>query len=398
MRDLLPEFLEDVARDDASARAAEAAGGAVEAPRGFLARARSLGKGGSRRCFDATRHEPRDDDLSVRFLAEASAVTAAIEVWRCDLAALRRTHAVAADAASTRALAETRHALDEKTRRASDVAARLVSAIDRLERGGETFAKHASRDAPPLQGQHERLVHTVAAGVRARFRDAARAFGAIKNDALRRREETLTTRHFARLGRVPDPEATRRAAEAEAEDVETSLSSVVVGNGDVRTRGDKKDDDDASTRDPSRPAPLRVEDEKTSKTFFSRTDDEKKMVGPTSSSQTTTSTSTQTHDSTIESEKRALTTAVELERDMHQLHAAFVDMATLADSQGERVDCVEAHVAAATSAARRGADSLRRAREYQKQKNRRVRCFCSVAFCIVLVLVVVIAGRFGGVV
>ena len=117
-----------------------------------------------------------------------------------------------------------------------------------------------------------------------------------------------------------------------------------------------------------------------------------------SSSQTTTTTSTQTHDSTIESEKRALTTAVELERDMHQLHAAFVDMATLADSQGERVDCVEAHVAAATSAARRGADSLRRAREYQKQKNRRVRCFCSVAFCIVLVLVVVIAGRFGGVV
>ena len=396
MRDLLPEFLEDVARDDASARAAEAAGGAVEAPRGFLARARSLGKG--RRGFDATRHEPRDDDLSVRFLAEASAVTAAIEAWRCDLAALRRTHAVAADAASTRALAETRHALDEKTRRASDVAARLVSAIDRLERGGETFAKHASRDAPPLQGQHERLVHTVAAGVRARFRDAARAFGAIKNDALRRREETLTTRHFARLGRVPDPEATRRAAEAEAEDVETSLSSVVVGNGDVRTRGDKKDDDDASTRDPSRPAPLRVEDGKTSNIFFSRTDDEKKMVGPTSSSQTTTSTSTQTHDSTIESEKRALTTAVELERDMHQLHAAFVDMATLADSQGERVDCVEAHVAAATSAARRGADSLRRAREYQRQKNRRVRCFCSVAFCIVLVLVVVIAGRFGGVV
>lgn len=396
MRDLLPEFLEDVARDDASARAAEAAGGAVEAPRGgFLARARSLGKGGSRRCFDATRHEPRDDDLSVRFLAEASAVTAAIEAWRCDLAALRRTHAVAADAASTRALAETRHALDEKTRRASDVAARLVSAIDRLERGGETFAKHASRDAPPLQGQHERLVHTVAAGVRARFRDAARAFGAIKNDALRRREETLTTRHFARLGRVPDPEATRRAAETEAEDVETSLS-VVVGNGDVRTRGDKKDDDDASTRDPSRPAPLRVQDKKT--IFFSQTDDEKKMVGPTSSSQTTTTTSTQTHDSTIESEKRALTTAVELERDMHQLHAAFVDMATLADSQGERVDCVEAHVAAATSAARRGADSLRRAREYQKQKNRRVRCFCSVAFCIVLVLVVVIAGRFGGVV
>jgi hypothetical protein len=397
MRDLLPEFLEDVARDDASARAAEAAGGAVEAPRGFLARARSLGKG-ARRGFDATRHEPRDDDLSVRFLAEASAVTAAIEAWRCDLADLRRTHAAAADAASTRALAETRHALDEKTRRASDVAARLVSAIDRLERGGETFAKHASRDAPPLQGQHERLVHTVAAGVRARFRDAARAFGAIKNDALRRREETLTTRHFARLGRVPDPEATRRAAEAEAEDVETSLSSVVVGNGDVRTRGDKKDDDDASTRDPSRPAPLRVEDEKTSNIFFSRTDDEKKMVGPTSSSQTTTTTSTRTHDSTIESEKRALTTAVELERDMHQLHAAFVDMATLADSQGERVDCVEAHVAAATSAARRGADSLRRAREYQRQKNRRVRCFCSVAFCIVLVLVVVIAGRFGGVV
>ena len=396
MRDLLPEFLEDVARDDASARAAEAAGGAVG---GFLARARSLGKGGSRRGFDATRHEPRDDDLSVRFLAEASAVTAAIEAWRCDLADLRRTHAAAADAASTRALAETRHALDEKTRRASDVAARLVSAIDRLERGGETFAKHASRDAPPLQGQHERLVHTVAAGVRARFRDAARAFGAIKNDALRRREETLTTRHFARLGRVPDPEATRRAAETEAEDVETALSSVVVGNGDVRTRGDKKNEDDASTRDPSRPAPLRVQEEKSSNISFSQTDDdEKKMVGPTSSSQTTTTTSTQTHDSTIESEKRALTTAVELERDMHQLHAAFVDMATLADSQGERVDCVEAHVAAATSAARRGADSLRRAREYQKQKNRRVRCFCSVAFCIVLVLVVVIAGRFGGVV
>ena len=91
-------------------------------------------------------------------------------------------------------------------------------------------------------------------------------------------------------------------------------------------------------------------------------------------------------------------TAVELERDMHQLHAAFVDMATLADSQGERVDCVEAHVAAAANAARRGADALRRAREHQRQRNRRVRCFCSITFCVVLVLVVIIAGRFGGVV
>ena len=382
MRDLLPEFLEDVARDDASARAAEAAGGAVEAPRGFLARARSLGKGVSRRGFDATRHEPRDDHLSVRFLAEASAVTAAIEAWRCDLADLRRTHAAAADAASTRALAETKRRKDEKTRRASDVASSLVSAIDRLERGGETFAKDASGDALPLQGQHERLVHTVAAGVRARFRDAARAFGAIKNDARRRREETLKTRHFARLGRVPDPEAVRRAAEAEAEDVEAHVS-VVVGNDDVRTCGTqkKKDDDDASTRDPSRPAPLSLEDEKT-----------------TSSSQTTTTASTRTHDSTFVTEKRALETAVELERDMHQLHAAFVDMATLADSQGERVDCVEAHVAAAANAARRGADALRRAREHQRQRNRRVRCFCSIAFCVVLVLVVIIAGRFGGVV
>lgn len=380
MRDLLPEFLEDVARDDASARAAEAAGGAVEAPRGFLARARSLGKGGSRRGFDATRHEPRDDHLSVRFLAEASAVTAAIEAWRCDLADLRRTHAAAANAASTRALAETRHALDEKTRRASDVASSLVSAIDLLERGGETFAKDASGDAPSLQGQHERLVHTVAAGVRARFRDAAGAFGAIKNDARRRREETIKTRHFARLGRVPDPEAVRRAAEAEAEDVEAHVS-VVVGNDDVRTCGTQKGDDDASTRDLSRPAPLSLEDEKT-----------------TSSSQTTTTASTRTHDSTFVTEKRALETAVELERDMHQLHAAFVDMATLADSQGERVDCVEAHVAAAANAARRGADALRRAREHQRQRNRRVRCFCSITFCVVLVLVVIIAGRFGGVV
>ena len=146
MRDLLPEFLEDVARDDASARATEAAGGAGEAPRGFLARAWSLGKSGSRRGREPKK-APRDDNLSARFLAEASAVTAAIEAWRRDLADLRRAHAAAADAASTRALAETRRALLEKTTAASETAACLASTVEALERGGETFS-FSSSDVP----------------------------------------------------------------------------------------------------------------------------------------------------------------------------------------------------------------------------------------------------------
>ena len=200
MRDLLPEFLEDVARDDASARATEAAGGAGEAPRGFLARAWSLGKSGSRRGREPKK-APREDHLSARFLAEASAVTAAIEAWRRDLADLRRAHAVAADAASTRALAETRRALLEKTTAASETAACLALAVEALERGGETFSfsssdvpfpsdafseaeaeaaggerpevdsrkkKVSDTNAAMMTPHHERLVRTVAAGVRAK--------------------------------------------------------------------------------------------------------------------------------------------------------------------------------------------------------------------------------------
>ena len=58
---------------------------------------------------------------------------------------------------------------------------------------------------------HERLVRTVAAGVRAKFAAEARAFGDIKTRARRRREEALSTRHFLRHATVPNLDAARRA-------------------------------------------------------------------------------------------------------------------------------------------------------------------------------------------
>ena len=423
MRDLLPEFLEDVARDDASARATEAAGGAGEAPRGFLARAWPLGKSGSRRGREPKK-APRDDLLSARFLAEASAVTAAIEAWRRDLADLRRAHAAAADAASTRALAETRRALLEKTTAASETAACLASTVDALERGGETFsfsdvpfssdAAEASAERPPdLRGKkvsdtnavmmthhhptphHERLVRTVAAGVRAKFAAAARAFGDIKADARRRREEALKTRHFLRHATVPNLDAARRAAEAEAEDI--------LDDRDVDDREEPRVSGD-SGRTAGTAGPSRLlfsvsetfdpnESARRSERFLAF-DDVERSCAPRTLHDETRRQSRQS----LEAEKQRLELAVELERGAHQLHAAFVDMATLADGQGERVDSVEAHVATAAVAATRGAEMLKRAREYQKQRNKRLRCVGSIACVVALVAIAVVVAGFGAVV
>ena len=423
MRDLLPEFLEDVARDDASARATEAAGGAGEAPRGFLARAWSLGKSGSRRGRE-TKQAPRDDRLSARFLAEASAVTAAIEAWRRDLADLRRAHAAAADAASTRALAETRRALLEKTTAASETAACLASTVDALERGGETFSFFFSENVPfpsdaaaasaeppsdlhsgkkvsdPTRHHptphHERLVRTVAAGVRAKFAAAARAFGDIKADARRRREEALSTRHFARHATVPNLDAARRAAEAEANDI-------------LDDRDASREEPRVSTRDSGRTAgtagPSRLlfsvsetfdpnRGDVRSERAFDAFDDVEGSCAPRTLRDETRRQSRQS----LEAEKQRLELAVELERGAHQLHAAFVDMATLADGQGERVDSVEAHVATAAVAATRGAEMLKRAREYQKQRNKRLRCAGSIACVVALVAIAVVVAGFGAVV
>ena len=422
MRDLLPEFLEDVARDDASARATEAAGGAGEAPRGFLARAWSLGKSGSRRGRE-TKQAPRDDRLSARFLAEASAVTAAIEAWRRDLADLRRAHAAAADAASTRALAETRRALLEKTTAASETAACLASTVDALERGGETFSFFFSENVPSPSDaaeasavrtkkvsdtnavmmthhhptpHHERLVRTVAAGVRAKFAAAARAFGDIKADARRRREEALSTRHFARHATVPNLDAARRAAEAEANDI-------------LDDRDASREEPRVSTRDSGRTAgtagPSRLlfsvsetfdpnRGDVRSQRFLALDDVEGSNAAPRTLHDETRRQSRQS----LEAEKQRLELAVELERGAHQLHAAFVDMATLADGQGERVDSVEAHVATAAVAATRGAEMLKRAREYQKQRNKRLRCAGSIACVVALVAIAVVVAGFGAVV
>ena len=424
MRDLLPEFLEDVARDDASARATEAAGGAGEAPRGFLARAWSLGKSGSRRGRE-TKQAPRDDRLSARFLAEASAVTAAIEAWRRDLADLRRAHAAAADAASTRALAETRRALLEKTTAASETAACLASTVDALERGGETFSFFFSENVPfpsdaaaasaeppsdlhsgkkvsdPTRHHptphHERLVRTVAAGVRAKFAAAARAFGDVKADARRRREEALSTRHFARHATVPNLDAARRAAEAEANDI-------------LDDRDASREEPRVSTRDSGRTAGTAVRPSRllfsVSETFdpnrgdvrsqrFLALDD---VEGSNAAPRTLHDETRRQSRQSLEAEKQRLELAVELERGAHQLHAAFVDMATLADGQGERVDSVEAHVATAAVAATRGAEMLKRAREYQKQRNKRLRCAGSIACVVALVAIAVVVAGFGAVV
>lgn len=437
MRDLLPEFLEDVARDDASARATEAAGGAGEAP-GFLARAWSLGKSGSRPLRDPfgreTKQAPRDDRLSARFLAEASAVTAAIEAWRRDLADLRRAHAAAADAASTRALAETRRALLEKTTAASETAACLASTVDALERGGETFSFFFSENVPfpsdtaaasaeppsDLRGKkvsdptrhhptphHERLVRTVAAGVRAKFAAAARAFGDVKADARRRREEALSTRHFARHATVPNLDAARRAAEAEANDI--LFHDRDVDDRDVIVRDASREEPRVSTRDSGRTAGTEVGPSRllfsVSETFDPNRGDVRSErflarddVEGSNAPRTLRDESRRQSRQSLEAEKQRLELAVELERGAHQLHAAFVDMATLADGQGERVDSVEAHVATAAVAATSGAEMLKRAREYQKQRNKRLRCAGSIACVVALVAIAVVVAGFGAVV
>ena len=358
-------------------------------------------------------------------------MTAAIEAWRRDLADLRRAHAAAADAASTRALAETRRALLEKTTAASETAASLASAVEALERGGETFSfsssdvpfpsdafseaeaseaeaaggerpevdsrkkKVSDTNAAMMTPHHERLVRTVAAGVRAKFAAEARAFGDLKTRARRRREEALSTRHFLRHATVPNLDAARRAAEAEAEDIldasrtSTSRSEPrseprVLGNSG-RTAGTAGSEKRSLFSVPETFDPNRSE----------RSDDVERSNAPrTLHDETRRLSSLETE----QTEKQRLQLAVELERGAHQLHAAFVDMATLADGQGERVDSVEAHVAAAAVAATRGAEMLNRAREYQKQRNKRLRCAGSIACVVALVAIAVVVAGFGAVV
>ena len=395
MRDLLPEFLADVARDEALAAAENAIRDASPTkPGGFLT-ARFWGKARAVERKEDEVSTPTDDErggdaLLTKFLDEASALNHAIDQWRADLGDLRLTHGKACQAASTKALAEVTKQCEDKTKSASTTAARIKTKIDHLARGGTTFetlvhrdCANASSDANAQQRAHQkRVVQTVSLGVRKRFDAVVDDFGNLRVAHRKVREETLRTRHFLKHGNIPDPELLSRATEAEGTGAAERLMDQMVVLAESRT-GKKQV---TFAIDNYKPKPLELET-RVATSNGHRADDGQQQLSVSKKSEPSSSTSLD-----LARQKKDL--ALELETGMVQLHTVFLDMAVMIEHQGEGIDSVETHVAQASSLAQRSNVILRSAREYQKQRTRRMRYVCVMVFVVVLIAVSVVISGF----
>jgi syntaxin 1B/2/3 len=78
----------------------------------------------------------------------------------------------------------------------------------------------------------------------------------------------------------------------------------------------------------------------------------------------------------------------DIEKSLNELHQVFLDMAELVVHQGEQLDDIESHVKRANSLVRSGADTLVRARFYQK--NTRKWTCCAIFLLIIIVVLVVL--------
>lgn len=80
-------------------------------------------------------------------------------------------------------------------------------------------------------------------------------------------------------------------------------------------------------------------------------------------------------------------TVKEIERNLHELHQVFLDMAVLVQTQGEQLDDIESHVARANSYVRGGVQQLQVARKHQKN-TRKWTCICIILLLIIILIVV----------
>ncbi|KAG4913601.1 hypothetical protein AAZX31_19G187700 [Glycine max] len=85
-------------------------------------------------------------------------------------------------------------------------------------------------------------------------------------------------------------------------------------------------------------------------------------------------------------------TMKEIERNLHELHQVFMDMAVLIQHQGEHLDNIESHMELANSFVSIGVQHLQVVRSHQKN-TRNCTCFAILLFIIVLVIVLPIVFR-----
>ncbi|KAK7396775.1 hypothetical protein VNO78_17933 [Psophocarpus tetragonolobus] len=95
---------------------------------------------------------------------------------------------------------------------------------------------------------------------------------------------------------------------------------------------------------------------------------------------------------TIQEIKERHGTVKEIERNLHELHQVFLDMAVLIQPQGEHLDDIESHVALANSFVNKGVQNLQVVKNHQKN-TRNLTCFAILLFIIMLVIVLPIVFR-----
>lgn len=81
--------------------------------------------------------------------------------------------------------------------------------------------------------------------------------------------------------------------------------------------------------------------------------------------------------------------AVEIERNLAELHQVFLDMSVLVAAQGEQINDIESHVARANSFVRTGVDQLVTARKHQKS-SRKWACI-GITILLIIILIIVIS-------
>ena len=80
--------------------------------------------------------------------------------------------------------------------------------------------------------------------------------------------------------------------------------------------------------------------------------------------------------------------AREVERSLLELHQVFLDMAVMVETQGEKLDDIESHVANASHYVQGGNKELGKAKEYQRSSRR---CLCiGIIILLLLVLLVIV--------
>ncbi|PRQ44175.1 hypothetical protein RchiOBHm_Chr3g0476321 [Rosa chinensis] len=77
----------------------------------------------------------------------------------------------------------------------------------------------------------------------------------------------------------------------------------------------------------------------------------------------------------------------DMEKNLHELHQVFLDMAVLVQAQGEQLDDIESHVQRASSFVRGGTQQLGKARVYQKN-TRKWTCFLIILLLVIALIII----------